>query len=614
MTYLINFLSWFQDWATPWLWISIATPLFLLGLLGTSPLYLPKLDSDNATLRRIVSVKLRQWSFIALAFFCLILPLLVWGAGIKIYQGGEHGFTKAFLTFLWQGYKNVWEFPLVGAALGWTISYAYNRYFLVYLSSLKRKFSMKQTGEELTDIRKEGGRFKQKDFLPSKHYKTKEFFFGLNDEGKPIYVSDEDWRLTHQRYVGPTQTGKGVEIGVQLDQAIRKNHNVFFIDSKPDKHAKAIMKKACEETGRLFIELNLNPSGRGKYSPFLGGDMRDRRTRLMYVLGLLDSGGDADFYKSRERAIIDRHLKDWDGTMEKLRFHLSDPDIKDNVQRSLNYINEWLTISTFNTTVKRSGFSIERSLLENAVVHIQGNLDDDVINKASTVLLMELVQEVKRLNSQRKSHTFVAVDEVAFLINEKIADALATVASFECNILLAYQSEGDLLNLKDKTMNAKAINTRVKTNCKISLYYMAVDFETAQMMADDSGTIQKAVTRSQRVELGRHAEETWDDARDIHRVEEALITANKAKMLPSRVGVLYQPAKIAQVCYTSWLPIDLDKYGDKSKEVPNLALEKSPQNDEPETETPKIDLGKELEEAKKANKKKESNRIVIDDF
>ncbi len=616
MNLLIGLFDWFQDWSSPWYWVSISIPLFILGAIGTSPIYLPRNDSDKATLLNILTIKIRHFSFLALFVLIMVLPFAVWGSGISIYGNNDKVFTKLFFEFLWEGYKNVWEVPILGMLLGWSMSFCYHRYIVVTLSKMKRKMTMKQTGEELSDIRAEDGIIKTKNFNPEKHYKKSSMFYGINKDNKPIYISDENWKSTHQRYVGPTQTGKGVEIGVQLDQAIRKGFNVFFIDPKPDKHAKAIMRKACEESGRAFIELNLNAEGKGKYAPFLGGTSRDRRARLMYALGLFDTGESADFYKSGERTIIDNLMETWDGHLDSLKQLLKNPDYISVVQRSLNYINEWLSISTFKVDKRRTGFSIERSLIENAVVYVQGNLDDEVLNKATTVLLMEIVQECKRLYQQRNSHTFVAVDEVAFLINEKVADALATVASFDCNILLAYQSEGDLLNLKDKTLNSKAIASRVKTNCKISLYYMAMDIETAQIMADESGLIQKSVTRSQKVDIGRHLQETWEQARDIHKVEEALFTSNKAKMLPPRVGILYQPAKIAQICYTDWIKIDLEKYSDK-KEIESIVthqkkeVEKDIKHIE-SNENNTIDLSDGLD--LKIEDNKEKKRIVIDDF
>jgi len=325
------------------------------------------------------------------------------------------------------------------------------------------------------------------------------------------------------------------------------------------------MKRAAKESGRAFIECDLNEEGRGKYAPFLGGTKRDRRARLLYALGLQDSGTDADFFKAAEREVIDQLFSSWDGQLKSLKHILiNDKRLSEATKRTQSYLNEWLSISTFSpdTRKNKTGLSIERCLMENAVIYIRGNLDDDVINSACSVLMMEIVQECKRLSDVKKGHTFLAVDEVAFLINERFADALATVASFDCNILLAYQSEGDLLNLKDKSQNADAISSRIKTNCKYSLYYMAQDFDTAQVMADDSGIIQKAVTRSEKVTIGRHMSETWGKERDIHRVEENLITTNKARMLPERVGILYRPSTNATMCYTCWIDVDLDKWGD----------------------------------------------------
>ena len=106
-------------------------------------------------------------------------------------------------------------------------------------------------------------------------------------------------------------------------------------------------------------------------------------------------------------------------------------------------------------------------------------------------------------------------------------------------------------------INWKAIAQRMKTNSKILLYYRAEEFDTAQIMADKSETQVKAVTRAQRVSMGRHLEETWEGDRDIHGVEEAFIHPNVAMTLPERVGVFFQPTQTAQVLYTSWVPVEI---------------------------------------------------------
>ncbi|MDR4483129.1 MAG: TraM recognition domain-containing protein [Nitrospirales bacterium] len=144
------------------------------------------------------------------------------------------------------------------------------------------------------------------------------------------------------------------------------------------------------------------------------------------------------------------------------------------------------------------------------MLYVRSSLHDAVVKAASTMLITEVIQEVMRLKAERHSHVFLVIDEIAFLISETIADALATLTSFDAHLCLAYQSEGDLLNGHDTKINWKAVAQRVKTNSKIHLYYRAEEFDTAQIMADKSGTQVKAVTRAQRVSMGRHLEETWE--------------------------------------------------------------------------------------------------------
>lgn len=556
MDILYKIVTWFFSIADTWYSISISGSFFILFLIGFSPAFNISMVDETYTIKTHLALKLRQLAWLNLILSGIALPAVAYLCGY-LYLENTEDLNQSFIDLFYQTASNSWVFIALAVMLGFGLQWAYSRHAKPKWSAFKRRWSVRQTGEELSDIRKEKDTIKTKTFEPAKHYKDGYFFWGLDQENKPIYDTVSDWFSRHFRLVGPTQTGKGVEIGVVLDQCIRLGNTVFFIDPKPDKFARKIMKQTCEEIGRPFVELDLRPAGKGRYEPFLGGDERQARTRLAYILGLNDTGDAADFYKSTERRIIDSIFGEWDRRLHSLKGILESDKYFSDVKRSLNYIEEWLRIPTFRVNKNKRGFSVEECFKNNAVVYIRGDLDDEVINKACTVLLMEICQERKRLHeiNECEKHTTLVIDEVAFLINEQIADALATVAGFDMNIGLAYQSEGDLLNLKDKTLNAKAISGRVKVNCKNALYYMAVDAETAEIMADESGTIYKSVTRSQGVEVGNLMEETWDKNRDIHKVDENLITMNKAKMLPERVGVLYRPNQLASFCHTSWIEI-----------------------------------------------------------
>lgn len=555
-----DILMWFNQWFDPHYYQSIACSFFIIGLIGTKPILLSNLTQDYSFLD-IVLIWIRRINIHIILILLVLVPLIILSIALYIY-GKESNIAYKYYDLFIAGLTNNWEVILLGILFGKISTLIYSRIIKVNVSAVLRKFTARQSGESLSDIRSEKGLIKTKNFSPEKHYKDGYIFFGLNKENKPIYEKVLDFKTRNINLIGPTQTGKGVEIGVFLDQSIKMGHTVFFVDPKPDKHCKAIMKQACEDSNRKFIELDLNPNGRGKYNPFLGSTKSNRRIRLIQALGLIDTGTDGDFFKSGERSVIDKVFNDWDGRLQSLKQLLKLPENYEMTKRSVNYINEWLNISTFNPPQNRKGFSVEDSINNNSVVYIKGNLNDSVINAATTCLLIELTQEVIRINSDDKPHCFIAVDEIAFLISEKIADSLATIAGFNAHMLLAYQSESDLLQLKDKTQNGKAISQRVKVNCKTNLYYMAKDFETAKVMSDESGTVTKKVTRSQKVNIGKQGEETWNNDRDIHEVEENLVHTNLAKMLPDRVGLLYRPNQLAELLFTAWVDVDLEKYKD----------------------------------------------------
>lgn len=599
-------MVWFLNVVDPWYWVTISASLFVLFLLGFSPAFSPSSTDEKYKISDHLKIKLRQIAWFNLVFVCLIGPVIIFALA-SLKATNIEALSYVFMDVILQSGSQLWVIPLLAVLLGFGSSWFLNRHLSPWISATKKRWEVRQSGDELSDIRLEKNKMKTKDFLPNKHYKEGYFFWGLDSNNVPIYDDFATWNTRHFRFVGPTQTGKGVEIGIALDQAIRNGNTVFFIDPKPDKHARLIMKKACSDTGRMFVELDLRPQGKGRYEPFLGGDERQARSRLSYILGLQDTGTDGDFYKSTERRIIDKIFSDWDRRLHSLKGILSDDKYFNDVKRSLNYIDEWLRISTFKVSKDKRGFAVDKCFENQAVVYIRGDLDDAVLNKACTVLLMEICQEAKRLyeNNQRKGPVTLIIDEVAFLINEQIADSLATVAGFDMNIGLAYQSEGDLLNLKDKTLNAQAIATRVKVNCKNSMYYMAADAETAKVMAEESGEIFKNVTRSQSVTIGRHLEETWENRRDLHKVDEYLITTNQAKMLPERVAVLYRPNMLAEVCHTCWIPV---QNIEETKPIENNEpIEKEVENKKLIEDLPRLAVAKNTNDIDKTNPENQSD-------
>jgi type IV secretory pathway TraG/TraD family ATPase VirD4 len=275
---------------------------------------------------------------------------------------------------------------------------------------------------------------------------------------------------------------------------------------------------------------------------------------MINTFGLQSRGTDADVYLARERGVVDRLLKQTNGTLPAMVKHIRDNDLQELASRLSDGLKEWNEVPSFSPRKDR-GFSIRRSLLENAVVYIRGSVKDHVIRDATRSLIIELVQEISALGDQRKEHLTVAVDEVRFVISEPLVDALATVAGFGVNMITAYQSILDIRNLPDKSLDRQATEQSVNVNSQIKVLYRAPDFDTAEWGAKQSGTQFLTVPRFETTNIGKYGEETWGENRMLTSVEENLITENLLLGLKSRVAIVYRPGELASVCRTSWVPV-----------------------------------------------------------
>jgi hypothetical protein len=105
---------------------------------------------------------------------------------------------------------------------------------------------------------------------------------------------------------------------------------------------------------------------------------------------------------------------------------------------------------------------------------------------------------------------------------------------------------------------------------------MAPDTETAEWASDQTGEVQKAVTRMEGIQTNDMGGEEWEKRRLLNRETENYIPMNVFRMLPDRTGVLFRPGELATVLYVCWVPVT-NKY---ETEKPPLS--------EPETKSEKV--------------------------
>ena len=430
------------------------------------------IDEREYTLFELFTVYFRRAN-IAIIPAVIFLPSLFF-LPYTLYKLGYENTLPLLIKIFINPFMNYWLLYLTALVGGVFLRVIYLRYLKPMVSSWVYHLRVKQKTDLVSDMRTESINDIAKDFNPSKYYKKHFIFRGLDEKNKPVYEQEELWKGLCTNIIGPTQTGKGVLIGVELDQAIRKDHCVVFIDPKPDKHARAIMKKACEETGRPFIELDFNGEIGSKqgWGPFFEGTEREIIARLIYMADLADTGTNADFYKKGERKEISNIVANgkWNRKISSLHDLIKDNDNCKAVERMLS---ELRTMPSVNPSNNKAGVSIDKTFNNNAVLYVRTNTDDSTIIKITTTFIQNLVQAAKKTyrSETRKQHLFICIDEVRFFTSEILADSLATITGFNAHISIAYQSVEDLKNVKDKTLDAMTIYRSVLVNCKATIAY-----------------------------------------------------------------------------------------------------------------------------------------------
>lgn len=541
-------------WMDPDWWVLLGVLLFLAGLISLAPW---KLAPEHRTLQLVAHVTRRGIVYGVVALL-LLLPALYFCYDISLSNRiTDHDeifkrwFSKSIRSHIW--------ILVAGYLGGLCLRFYYYRFIHPWISSTLRDFRNRQVSESESDIRLEREKYNPKDFNPSKFYKAgfKQIFIGLDSDNDPVYVPASTWLETNMMVTGPTRYGKGVVMGCLMDQAIRRGDQLIYIDPKNDRFAPKIMQQTCMELGRPFYYVSLSDNTFGYWSPFEGGARRDAYSRLISIFGMTENSGDADFYKAMEKKVFNRLIKmddpfDIDHIYRKVKYHNEHcPNPEDRLLKIEAQLENWRQIRSLNPPKGIQGFSLEKAMLEGAVVYLQGSLNDEVIKTATKAFILEVIQEAARLDSRRKHHLTFVIDEVRFLVSKVLADALATIVGFRVNIVTACQSINDLKTPDDINLDGEATYRSISTNSQLKLVYGGADVDTAEWVAKLSGMIIKEVTSMERVEVQTAGAESWERGRTVKPMQEALIHENVALTLPPRVCAVFRPMELATITFTA---------------------------------------------------------------
>lgn len=548
---LVHLFDLLTQWADPWWWVAVSIIIFLLLLVHPVPW---TLEPGNHSTKAHVSLWVRRSSVFAMVGLVLFYPLLTFALlATATNEPNAVAFTR-LVEWITEMFYAYWTAPLAAVLGGLLITLSWHRYLDPYVSNLLRTFRVKQREDVPSDVRAEASKLQPVNFKPEQYFQPGYYFTGLDNNGAPIYSQEAEFHETHKAVIGPTRSGKGVVIGVWLAQSVQKGNCVIYVDPKGDKNIPYILQQEARKANRPFIYLDLNPDGKGHWHPFKGGAARDRRSRALDTFRLQGSGTDADVFKAKERAQLDDALAHTDGSIKQLLGHIAAAN-PDGLSQLRDGLREWSKVSTFMPP-KGRGHSIEESLKNGAVVYVKGSITDSVVRAATRAYIAEVVQELIRLAPVRRHHATMAVDEVRFVISNELINALATVAGFNADMIVATQAFSDLTNVDDDRINGKALARSFEVNCQLKVLYRAGDDLTAEWGEMMSGTQQLRLPKMERTETNRWGGEKWGEMRALERVEAPLISRNVFLMLQPRVAVFYRPSSVPSVVFTAWMDAD----------------------------------------------------------
>ncbi|MEM5387893.1 conjugal transfer protein TraC [Paraburkholderia phymatum] len=543
------------QWASPWYWIVLAIPLFMVSVLHPVPWRLP---SNDASFHDWIAFIGRRASVFLLYVWLLLVPLIAFVVYIAASGLPLATAATSFGAELRAQFGQYWPVILTAALYGAALRFLWDRYAAPRLSAWWRSMRVTQKTDRLVDAREEVATLKAKAFQPEKYFAEGRIFYGLDEHNQPIYFDLKEYFTTHHAILGPTAYGKGILLQSVFKQCIRFGFGIFYIDPKGDDWLPYLLQNEAKETGRRFVYLDLNPGGKGVWHPFLGGDFRQRRTRIVRAFNLESHGTDADVYKAKERALLDDALENTDGTIKALLAYVKDHGNAGDRDLSTlrDSLREWSRVETFAQPARRKGHSIEACLMNNAVVYVRGDLADPVVKAATKAYISELTAEIKRLLPKRPAHVSVGIDELKFLACAEINDALATIRQNRCNLLLAAQSIANLEAPDDKRLDGKALAREFEVNTPIKFVYRAADERTAEWAEKLSAGRWLNVVQRESTKINLHGGEQWDGHRMIGKQEQPVISQSTLLSLPARIAIAYMPGRIAGKLYTSPTQID----------------------------------------------------------
>jgi len=432
-----------------------------------------------------------------------------------------------------------------------------------YLEGLALGLMRKNSSHDkaLSDIRMSMGEVKTLDYDMMKFVNpNKGIFVGLDDRKKPVYVPLNVLRESHVAILGETGSGKGIASQMLLTQLNRMGNSLVVFDPKKEEFLYSVFRTYAQGEF-LLIDLDAKVP---QFNPIehLDGD------RLYPILesafSLKDKGQEADYYRGIERANLRKALlfytqgmtfDDWFKVIME-----NSPDLIKTKEGDLNKLGQYfLDLSLCRSIQGKSTFDLKNLLNHQGTLYVkcQQAKSSSNVKLATKVVLMSLLDEIEnRSVAEEQYPVSIMLDELKFILTERVSQALGSIRSKGGSFVLNFQSMGDLTNLDDTTLDGRAIQQQINANTAIKICYKTLDENNNAVLSRLTGTVVKE-SRSSNVSTNQKMVSISQTSEGYaNQQKEAFYTENDFLSLPKRVAILIGVG-LAKRIYTT--PVKVNK-------------------------------------------------------
>lgn len=384
-----------------------------------------------------------------------------------------------------------------------------------------------------------------KNYNPRRYFDHKKgVFFGLNENGKPIYLPEEQWRKSHCQILGTTGAGKGVLAGVLLTQSVMSGESVIAFDPKNDEFLPLVLSAAAKEAGVPFVSINFLGKN-AQWNPFFRKDAHEIDELLAAGLGMADTGTDADFYRVEDRRVLRKFAHFCHGRELPVhtlfnQFYIANPELIDIAKKLYADLEELVVTPAVQAS---KGLDLLALIQAGAVIYVRGSTRNPRVLKLQKIFLLACMQTVEARDRATARSVILFLDEFKYLLSRSALEALGTIRDKRAHVVVAHQSLGDLRDC-GAGLSADAVIGGVVENCAIKVAYKAGDPDTAAWLSELSGTMSYQQETKSFVKAGHLGGEKVGQ-RTLREAEKPLIEMNQLLMLPYRMAVAFGfgPAK-----------------------------------------------------------------------